>query len=194
MSVTSRIRRIAVVAVAMAVTVGLPAAADANPSTAGHLVPTSTHVAPDLHGNGKGGSGVANPQYGGGYCGNYSGLKCVAWNDFLIPDGQSLSGYNNMLAVYHGYLEVLHYCSGYWNELVTYGDGSGSYVVMQSDGNLVLYNKSGGSVWSSGTSGHSSAFLAVQADGNVVIYNAPDPPNQNQYLTAIWATGTVGGC
>ncbi len=54
-------------------------------------------------------------------------------------------------------------------------------LVMQGDGNFVLYN-GGSALWSSGTHGRPGSSLAVQGDGNVVIY-APGP-------RAIWATGT----
>lgn len=54
-------------------------------------------------------------------------------------------------------------------------------VVMQTDGNLVIYNIHGNPIWESKTDGHVGATLSVQDDGNVVIYD----PNG----VAIWATG-----
>lgn len=57
-------------------------------------------------------------------------------------------------------------------------------LVMQHDGNLVLYSSGGTALWASGTAGHHGARLAVQDDGNVVIYTAGN--------TAVWATNTVG--
>jgi hypothetical protein len=59
----------------------------------------------------------------------------------------------------------------------------GAKLVMQSDGNLVIYDRVGLPVWSSGTHGHDGAHLAVQDDGNVVIYS-PDSH-------ALWDTGTA---
>ena len=86
-------------------------------------------------------------------------------------------------------------------------------LVMQSDGNLVLYRQSGapkwatgtdgrqigaaymqgdgnlvlycaaGAVWASGTDGNAGAILVMQDDGNLVIYSAGG--------AALWATGTV---
>lgn len=48
------------------------------------------------------------------------------------------------------------------------------YLVMQADGNLVLYwDKPGGPdpvVWSSGHRGPGEYFLALQEDGNLVVY------------------------
>jgi hypothetical protein len=54
-------------------------------------------------------------------------------------------------------------------------------LVMQGDGNFVLYNGTR-AVWASGTAGRAGAVLAVQDDGNVVIY-APGP-------RPVWATRT----
>ena len=54
-------------------------------------------------------------------------------------------------------------------------------IVMQDDGNLVMYDANG-PVWASGTDQHPGAVLVLQDDGNLVIY-APDG-------TPLWATGT----
>jgi hypothetical protein len=47
-----------------------------------------------------------------------------------------------------------------------------SALVMQPDGNLVLYDAGGRALWHTHTHGHPGASLAVQSDGNVVIYAA----------------------
>jgi len=59
-------------------------------------------------------------------------------------------------------------------------------LVMQDDGNLVLYNQYYQALWSSQTSGHGVApfFFFVQGDGNLVIYDSNDTPT--------WWTGTTG--
>lgn len=58
-------------------------------------------------------------------------------------------------------------------------------LVMQGDGNLVLYvNSSGTPLWWSGTEGHPGAFAVMQGDGNFVVYSA-----QGQ---ALWWSGTSG--
>ncbi len=62
--------------------------------------------------------------------------------------------------------------------------GSGHVLAMQTDGNLVVYNAAGTAVWNTGTWGRNGATLMVQNDGNVVIYN-----HQAQ---ALWSTGTGG--
>ncbi|GAA3029082.1 hypothetical protein GCM10020000_02090 [Streptomyces olivoverticillatus] len=54
-------------------------------------------------------------------------------------------------------------------------------AVFQTDGNFVVYTHSGRAVWDSHTYGHPGSRLAVQDDGNVVIYDGSQ---------AIWATHT----
>jgi len=67
---------------------------------------------------------------------------------------------------------------------------AGSHIVMQVDGNLVLYTPSGQAVWQSGTSGLSAQApfsLIMQSDHNLVIYNNADQ--------AVWTSNThVGAC
>jgi hypothetical protein len=56
---------------------------------------------------------------------------------------------------------------------------------MQSDGNLVVYNRTKQPLWSSNTPTHPGAGLIVQNDGNVVIYTPDGKP--------LWATNTPQG-
>ncbi len=56
-------------------------------------------------------------------------------------------------------------------------------LVMQADGNLVLYGPSG-SVWSSGTWHRGSHHVRMQSDGNLVIRDAANRP--------LWASNTQG--
>src|SRR6202020_771621 len=63
--------------------------------------------------------------------------------------------------------------------------GSGAdKAIMQGDGNFVLYTSAGTPVWASDTAGNTGAYLTVQNDGNVVIYSASG--------AALWSTGTAG--
>lgn len=62
----------------------------------------------------------------------------------------------------------------------THGQAT-SALVMQDDGNLVLYAPGGRALWSSRTAGRPGASLAVQNDGNVVIYRGG---------AALWHTHT----
>ena len=72
-----------------------------------------------------------------------------------------------------------YYMDSYWHS-----SNFKYYLKMQSDGNLVIYNKKGKALWSSGTHGNPEAILSMQSDGNLVIYNK----NNN----AIWSSGTYG--
>lgn len=57
-------------------------------------------------------------------------------------------------------------------------------LLLQGDGNLVLYSPGYHILWSSGTSGSTASFLAMQPDGNLVLYTS-----SNQ---ALWSSGTAG--
>jgi hypothetical protein len=87
-------------------------------------------------------------------------------------------------------------------------------LVMQQDGNLVLYGPSGRPLWSSNTVGRGANHLRMQGDGNLVIYNGSNravwtsntPRHYSAYLivqndgnvviyngsTPIWSTNTAG--
>ncbi len=60
---------------------------------------------------------------------------------------------------------------------------NGQYtLVMQSDGNLVEYNRSSQALWASGTTGNPNDMAVMQSDGNFVIYSSSNRP--------LWASGT----
>lgn len=61
--------------------------------------------------------------------------------------------------------------------------GSDRRMVMQTDGNLVVYNSADQALWHTSTGGNPGARLSLQNDGNLVIYNTAN--------AAIWATNTV---
>ncbi|HZI10084.1 MAG TPA: glycoside hydrolase family 19 protein, partial [Myxococcus sp.] len=48
----------------------------------------------------------------------------------------------------------------------------GERLVMQGDGNLVVYNAANVATWQSGTAGNPGSWLALQHDGNLVVYDA----------------------
>jgi pimeloyl-ACP methyl ester carboxylesterase len=61
----------------------------------------------------------------------------------------------------------------------------GAYVLRyQSDGNLVIYQRGGGPVWSASTAGQPAGHVEMHGDGNLVMYNAFGQP--------VWASGTWG--
>ncbi|GAA1245887.1 hypothetical protein GCM10009665_40910 [Kitasatospora nipponensis] len=49
-------------------------------------------------------------------------------------------------------------------------NGTGHRLVMQSDGNLVVYNAANWPVWSSGTYNHPGAFLDIMPGGAIAMY------------------------
>jgi hypothetical protein len=67
-------------------------------------------------------------------------------------------------------------------------------LIMQADGNLVLYHRTGGenkggALWASGTSGNPGAFAKVQTDGNFVVYKQGGGADAS---TALWQSKTYG--
>jgi hypothetical protein len=60
-------------------------------------------------------------------------------------------------------------------------------LIMQADGNLVVYDRSGQPRWASNTFNNPGAYLDVQNDGNLVIYRAGTNPVPNN---ALWASNT----
>ncbi len=69
--------------------------------------------------------------------------------------------------------------TAYWSTR-TAGSSAGS-VVMQDDGNLVVFDSLGAAVWASGTHGHAGASFAIQRDCNLVVRAASGE--------ALWASG-----
>src|ERR1700674_562870 len=57
-------------------------------------------------------------------------------------------------------------------------------MVMQSDGNLVLYTRNGRALWQSGTGGRGGVRVSMQTDGNLVVYSSANQP--------LWWSGTGG--
>jgi len=55
-------------------------------------------------------------------------------------------------------------------------------LIMQQDGNLVLYH-GGNAKWSTGTNGNPGAYFIIQNDGNAVVYSKHNKP--------LWTTNTA---
>ncbi|MCQ4082298.1 N-acetylmuramoyl-L-alanine amidase [Streptomyces sp. RB6PN25] len=63
-------------------------------------------------------------------------------------------------------------------------------LVMQLDGNFVMYRNSDGKpIWSSSTYGHGGAYAYMQTDGNLVVYKPGGGPSTGG---ALWSTNTWG--
>lgn len=59
----------------------------------------------------------------------------------------------------------------------------GAFAAMQADGNFVVYSSGGTPVWFTSTNGSGASTASLQSDGNFVLYGS----------SAVWATGTNGG-
>jgi YD repeat-containing protein len=62
------------------------------------------------------------------------------------------------------------------------GGSEGAFVIMGGDGNLALYDVHGNTLWTTGTSGNSGAYFTIQTDGNLVVYTSNNTP--------LWNSGT----
>jgi hypothetical protein len=58
------------------------------------------------------------------------------------------------------------------------------FLLLQNDGNLVLYEQGGTPIWATGTQGTSPGELLMQTDGNLVLYASNGSP--------LWSSGTQG--
>lgn len=105
-----------------------------------------------------------------------SGQTLTAGNNLLSTDSQSALALqkNGDLALYSNFQPV-------WDTGPL--GATSSHLVMQSDGNLVLYNQSNVALWSSQTPGNPGARLVLQTDGNMVIYSTTN--------AALWATYSI---
>lgn len=54
--------------------------------------------------------------------------------------------------------------------------GAGNRLVLQTDGNAVVYTAANRPLWNSGTGGRGAAYLTMQGDGNLVIYGTDGRP------------------
>jgi len=89
-----------------------------------------------------------------------------------ITVGQSLNSidsYSILRLTESGTAELYVNFKKVWN---TPAAGKDGYLVLQTDGNLVLYTSTGAPVWDSGTGGNTNSNAHLQADGNFVIYRA----------------------
>jgi serine/threonine-protein kinase len=107
----------------------------------------------------------------------------------LPAGGQLLSGNKLYRFEIHADGELVLY-DNYSNKTMwsSKSKGDPNALVMQDDGNLVLYAKNGSVIWASDKTGKTGDyFLTLQDDGNLVVYQGrPDSAN----ITPIWATNT----
>ena len=102
--------------------------------------------------------------------------------EYIIP-GQALvspDGRSRLVLANDGSLTVT--CNGVPQVVLAGANGEAAQLVMQSDGNLVLYTSvrsPATALFNTTTSGNAGAFLALQNDGNLVVYLGSSP---------LWAT------
>ena len=98
-------------------------------------------------------------------------------NDFLISqDGRWKLKYqtDGNLVLYNADESESYWDSGTVNtdpEASNYGQAAG-YLVMQPDGNLVIYSSTGGPYWAKDTDGNPGAFFFIQDDRNLILARA----------------------
>jgi hypothetical protein len=104
----------------------------------------------------------------------------------LLPNQSIVSSSGRLTLIHQGDGNVVLYREGraLWSS-GTHGRAT-SRLVMQTDGNLVLYAPSGAAVWHTFTYGNPGASLVLQDDCNLVVYSAGG--------AALWNTGTWQAC
>ncbi len=110
-------------------------------------------------------------------------------NNQSIFQGQTLSstgGVYNLIFQEDGNVVLYHGSTGLWSTQTSAAAGSpGATLLMQTDGNLCVYDPQWVVRWCSNTAGNPGATLVVQGDGNMVIY-------ASNHTTPLWATNTAG--
>jgi hypothetical protein len=97
-----------------------------------------------------------------------------AGNSIISPDS-----YSSLSLLPDGTLNLWNDFRKVWGAGVK--AGAGSKLILQPDGNLVLYNANSQPTWNTETNGKGASKLYVQEDGNMVLYNTQGPT---------WSSGT----
>lgn len=92
----------------------------------------------------------------------------------LSPDGHNVLALNKngSLVLYSGF-----------NSVKTFHSKDGNKLIMQDDGNLVLYNKTGQALWHTVTHGNTGAHLGLKTNGNMIV--------SNEALQELWTSNTT---
>lgn len=137
----------------------------------------------------------------------YSSGGTALWSSASngVPNGlnyvnHSMSSYGSAAVLYIGQRMITANRSYYLvlqgdGNLVLYSHGKAIWasgtngkpvnnLVMQTDGNLVLYGTNGKALWNTHTAGRGQSNLDLQADGNLVIYDSHGRPS--------WSSNTSG--
>jgi len=111
-----------------------------------------------------------------------SGCGIMAPGATLATGGSVTSCDGRFTLVIQGDGNLVLYQNGVGALWANYVFGSNHRLAMQTDGNLVVYNGSNQAVWHTVTYGNPGAYLAVQNDGNAVVYSPSSRP--------LWASNT----
>jgi hypothetical protein len=103
-------------------------------------------------------------------------------NQKLLPGGQLASPDGNYVFTFQTDGNIVLYNGGtpIWAANTNATDLD--YLIMQDDGNLVLYDKQQKAKWATKTDKHKGAYLTVQDDGNAIVISSDEKP--------LWATKT----
>jgi len=96
-----------------------------------------------------------------------------------LTTGKSINNGTGCFLIVQNDGNVVEYCNGAAVFSTATAGFGGDRLVMQSDGNLVVYTSNNVPKWSTGTNGQSVRYLALQDDKNLVLYSTSG--------TALWA-------
>lgn len=143
--------------------------------------------------NDVGGTGASCSSAGGVWCKNGWSGNCGGPSETNTHSCGAQWPNSSTSIVTHGSVsgtalfaaDVVNNMRGLWAGQSIWDPNGCHELIMQTDGNLVLYNycSGGNAIWASNTNNTGAKVMYVQDDGNVVVYD--DYAN-----TAYWATGT----
>ncbi|MGW7002613.1 hypothetical protein ACWGCW_07250 [Streptomyces sp. NPDC054933] len=138
----------------------------------------------------NGGPGIGGALWSSGTSGN-AGAHAVLQDDGnLVVYRQGTTAPGGALWASRSYARPQTITSGQVLKAGWWTQGTRTTLVMQPDGNLVMYRKrDGAGIWSTGTSGQVGAYAMLQSDGNLVVYRKGGGPSTGG---ALWSTGTWG--
>ena len=127
-------------------------------------------------------------------------LSDSMYNSDILRGGQAIvssDGLKMLLMGTDGSLKLIYQQTTYWSVVIP--NPNNRYLIMQPDGNLVMYDSCGEStcaVWSTGTDkGQSSYHLFLQSDKNLILEDASGNILwASQTYDASMALGSVGVC
>ncbi|MGW7002509.1 hypothetical protein ACWGCW_06705 [Streptomyces sp. NPDC054933] len=138
----------------------------------------------------NGGPGIGGMLWSSGTAGNPGAHATLQDDGNLVIYRQGTSDPGNSLWATGSYAGSRTIAAGQVLKPGWWTQGQRTFLVMQRDGNLVMYRKRDGkAIWSSGTYGHPGAYAAMQSDGNLVIYRSGGGSSTGG---ALWASRTYG--